>query len=89
MPNVVLTSVHDNLVNYVLAHGLNPNVVLPLIDQAAAEAIAGWSITGVIPAANKDLFSAIPTTVQFTAQVIGTGEYSQAVTWSITGHISP
>lgn len=32
MSNVVLTSAYDNLVNYVLAHGLNPNVVIPLIN---------------------------------------------------------
>ena len=91
MPNVVLTSAHDNLVNYVLAHGLNPNVVIPLINQAAAEALAGWEVTGVSVtyAESADPYEAEATTRQFLAEVQGTGEYSQNVTWTVSGNISP
>ena len=91
MSNVVLTSVHDNLVDYVLAHGLNPNVVVPLINQAAAEAIAGWGVTGVSVtyAESADPYEAEATTRQLLAEVQGTGEYSQNVTWTVSGNISP
>ena len=90
MSNVVLTSAHDNLVNYVLAHGLNPNVVIPLINQAAAEALAGWEVTGVSVtyAESADPYEAEATTRQLLAEVQGTGEYSQNVTWSISGNRS-
>ena len=91
MSNVVLTSVHDNLVNYVLAHGLNPNVVIPLINQAAAEALAGWEVTGVSVTYAESVDpheAAEETTRQFLAEVQGTGEYSQNVTWSISGNLS-
>ena len=86
MSNVVLTSVHDNLVDYVLAHGLNPNVVVPLIDQAAAEAIAGWRVTGVVVSTTAEAPFDEAQTIQLTAAVQGTGEYTQNVTWSISGN---
>lgn len=86
MSNVVLTSVHDNLVDYVLAHGLNPNVVVPLINQAAAEAIAGWGVTGVVVSTTAEAPFDEAQTIQLAAAVQGTGEYTQNVTWSISGN---
>ena len=86
MPNVVLTSIHDNLVDYVVAHGLNPNVAIPLINQAAAEAIAGWGVTGVVVSTTAEAPFDEAQTIQFAAEVQGTGEYTQNVTWSISGN---
>lgn len=53
--------------------------------------MAGWEVTGVSVtyAESTDLDEAAEaTTRQFLAEVEGTGEYSQDVTWSISGNLS-
>lgn len=78
--------VKQSLIDHVRNHGLNPNVVLPLIDQAIAEGKNGV-ITSVVvtsdPATIDTLFE--PTTIQFKAVVNATGGYEDGVVWSITG----
>ena len=88
MPSVVLTSAYDELNNYLEAHHLNTNVVRGLVDQATAEAAAGWAIVDVVVESLTDLPYDEPMDVQLSATVWGTGEFSQAVTWSIAGNVS-
>lgn len=90
IPALVLTSAYDELNDYLVRHKLNTNVVRGIVDRAVAEATGGWAVTGVLVSSVGDItYGAAPVTIQYSAQVVGTGEYSQAVTWGVTGNISP
>lgn len=88
MPSVVLTSAYDELNSYLVTHKVNTNVVRGLVNRVASEAAAGWAVTSVVVNTTADLPYDSARDIQMTAAVWGTGEYTQNVTWSITGNVS-
>lgn len=74
------------LIDYVSTYGLNPNVVLPLIERVSTEGGNG-AVTAVTiaPTAAELAEQTEPAVIPFTATVVGTGGFTEGVTWSITG----
>ncbi len=75
----------DALDAYVVAHKLNPNVVLPLINSAITEGSNGV-VTAVAITPDTVVAQKAATTIQFAAVVTGTGGFGETVTWSVTGN---
>ena len=85
MPSVILTSAYDELNNYLSIHKVNTNVVRGLVDRVAAEALVGWAVSSIAVTTASEAPFVEAGDVQFAAAVSGTGEYSQNVTWAVSG----